>query len=199
MRIWFLLCAVLISQINIAQNAVEYTNFNAVKIDKVVRIDFTLNSGSTCNGIYIERGTDSFNLIEIGSFAGQCGSPLEPVHYSFIDENPIINSDNYYRLNFGGAEISNVISLHFAAVGYKEISINPNPNNGEFDLVFNNPLMEEWHVEFVSILGEVVYITSVNSEKIHIELPDVVKGIYYVRLSNYNNNSLIVKGLVNIL
>lgn len=197
---WLFLILTLVSvQIQVAQNTIEFSNFNIVKVDDLIRIDFTLNSGSTCNGIYIERGSDSVNLFEIGAIAGQCGSPIEPVHYTFIDNNPILNSDNYYRLNFGGAQVSGALGLHFSVVEAKTVGINPNPSSGHFDLVFNNKLQEEWRVEIVNSIGEMVFETTTTNEKISIEMPDVLKGIFYVRVVNANNNSLISKGVAIIL
>lgn len=182
-----------------SQNGVIYSNFSALKVDKSIRIDFTLNAGSTCYGIDVERGMDSTFLNPIGSIPGQCGSPSEPILYTYIDENPVLNGLNYYRLNFGGAEYSEIISIYFVSTLPKVTLIYPNPSYGQFILNFENKMSEKRQIEIVSTLGTVIFNSSTDKETLSLDLSHISQGIYYVKIYDENFISLISSGIIDIL
>lgn len=199
MRVFILMMFSVLVQTVSAQNGVVYTSFMCLKVEYSIRLEFVLNSGSTCNGIYIERGEDSINLFQIGSIAGSCGSPVEPVNYVYIDENPILNSTNYYRLNFGGADFSEIIGIKYSEVSPKTINVVPNPSLGVFDLNFNNKYQEELQVEILNGVGEAIYKVNTKLEKINIDISSIPQGVYYIRVYSSNNMALINKGVAIIL
>ncbi len=193
-----LIFALLINEAR-AQNDIEYINFTVSKIEDVIQIDFTLNSGSTCYGIQIERSTDSIQFYNIGEIPGSCGSPTEPIRYSFIDKSPAINQTNFYRLNFGGAVHSETISLFYYVVPEKTVQSIPNPSNGIFKLKFNNPLSDKLKIEIRNSLGISVFKEATTEENHDIDLNVLSKGIYQIFIYSENSNTLISKGIAIIL
>src|SRR5437870_3891883 len=75
--------------------------FEAIQVENRVQLNFTISAGNTCNGIQIFRSPDAVNFIEIGDIQGVCGSSDRSESYFFIDQAPLKNKTNYYRLQLG--------------------------------------------------------------------------------------------------
>ncbi len=80
----------------------------------------------------IERSADGITFKTISEIAGSGNSSII-LNYSFTDESPLTGSNTYYRLKSvdfdGSSEYSKIV---FTVVeGAKEVSMYPNPSNGE--------------------------------------------------------------------
>ena len=84
-----------------AQEHPFLSHFGLTEVSGGVRLDWTMNSGSTCFGIQILRSFDGLNFEQIGAISGECGSVSEPVDYEFLDERPEAFRTHYYRLELG--------------------------------------------------------------------------------------------------
>ncbi len=76
-------------------------NFSLFENNGKVYLNWSIVSGSTCNGIQIYRSTDSVMFTQVGNIPGICGSSSSAISYNFIDDNPVKNKVNYYRLELG--------------------------------------------------------------------------------------------------
>ena len=85
-----------------AQHNSILDNFTVFENNENVYLNWTIISGSTCNGIQIYRSTDNLSFTQIGSIARICGSSSQPRNYAFTDNNPEKNKFNCYRLELGG-------------------------------------------------------------------------------------------------
>ena len=103
-----------------------FDNFTVFENNEKVYLNWTIISGSTCNGIQIYRSTDSISYFKIGSIAGICGSSSTATNCNFTDNNPEKNKFNCYRLELGGNGTSEILSVEIIDIesGYQ---IRPSP------------------------------------------------------------------------
>jgi hypothetical protein len=103
-----------------------------------ILLNWKIAGGNTCSGIDILR-TDNplLGYSEIGFIDGICGSVSEPILYSFVDEYPIPNSINYYKIAFG-TQGSESLQIGFVALDAGGTLIAPNPMVDQSILYFEN-------------------------------------------------------------
>ena len=90
--------------------------FNIFEYNNQVFVDITLSPGNTCNGIKLWRSTDSLNFIEVVYLDGVCGNSSYSTTYNLVDSSPILNSLNYYKVQYGSnilSEIYEILVLDF--------------------------------------------------------------------------------------
>ncbi len=75
-----------------------------------------------------------------------------------------------------------------------ELSIFPNPSKGIVNLKFNNTGGKQ--IEVYSILGNSVYNGTTTHGSAQIDLSDLNKGIYFVKISDQNGSNQITKKLI---
>jgi hypothetical protein len=74
------------------------------------------------------------------------------------------------------------------------ISIYPNPSNGEFNLVINNPSIDNAKIEIFDVYGRLIFIKNVTSKINSINLSEFSSGIYTVKISA--NNQISTKRII---
>ena len=67
------------------------------------------------------------------------------------------------------------------------ISIYPNPTTSTVTISLNGKLIKELKVE--NILGEIIYQSTIGDFKTIIDLSKESKGIYFVNITDNNNNN----------
>jgi len=76
-----------------------------------------------------------------------------------------------------------------------KIKLFPNPNNGNFEIIFNDNTSVK-NIKIYNSLGIIVYKNNVEGKfSKNIRLNNLPDGIYYLRI-NYNNNNLIFKKII---
>ena len=75
-----------------------------------------------------------------------------------------------------------------------EISVYPNPNNGNFTIQFENTT-ENNSIEIYSVLGQSVF-TKANTKETIIDISNLEKGIYFIKI-NQQNTTITKKVIVN--
>ncbi len=78
------------------------------------------------------------------------------------------------------------------------ISINPNPANGNFVLTNQDNIPLE-KLELVSYLGKLLKIVDLKNTSLEtqIDINTIESGIYFIRITNQNNNSITKKLIIN--
>ena len=66
------------------------------------------------------------------------------------------------------------------------ISIYPNPSSGVFRIDAGNNKLKE--IKVTDVLGRIVLVTNINSSNTTIDLSKETKGVYFIQLSDENNN-----------
>lgn len=111
----------------VAQETTILDNFTAIKNDGKIYLRWVITSGRTCDGTRIYRSGEQIHFTQIGDISGICGSSTSPVPYDFIDENPLKNQRNYYRLESGNNGFSEIVSLESIGFENKGYQVRPNP------------------------------------------------------------------------
>lgn len=70
----------------------------------------------------------------------------------------------------------------------RTIKLYPNPATTDLNIEFSNKDASEYQLSIYSVTGQLIYFQDgITTEKIHIDMTDVVSGAYVYRLSNSNN------------
>ncbi len=92
-----------------------------------VRLKWTIEAGSTCQGMRIYHGVslDSLSLDTI--YNGVCGDPNFSQTYIYWHESPAEGEVNYYQIVFGRVIPSNIQSILYINLGLDDFKYGPNP------------------------------------------------------------------------
>lgn len=175
---------------------VKYLNFNAIKEKENCLL--TWQTGSELNNDYfeIERSLDGITFNTIATVQGN-GTSSNTHSYQYLDEN-LQNLNNgtlpiYYRLkqvDFDGkTSLSNIVSIEF--VGFNLYKVYPNPASNILAIETNE--QEQFLVELFDMTNKKVLEAS-NSKEINIQ--DLNKGLYFVRITNKKGAILLLQKLV---
>jgi uncharacterized repeat protein (TIGR03803 family) len=104
-----------------------------------------------------------------------------------------------YGMTSGGGtgtctpDCGTIFKFHPVGMGVAEnnmktdFSIYPNPSNGTFTIASKEI---DFTLHIINLLGENIYQSEIKKEKSEIDLSNCQKGIYFVRITNANNNVL---------
>lgn len=185
-----------LSLFTFAQQESMLTHFTTDELSGDVILSWQIKAGRTCNGIVIYRSTNGSNFKEVGEIVGVCGSSLEPVNYTFVDENPEANIVNYYRLDLGGYGNSETVERKIVDFTDLNYSLQPNPVVGQSQLFFDNSQSREHTLTIYDLTGKVLdnQITSSNSFKVNSS--NINKGICFFTITSEGNQKLSGKFVV---
>lgn len=136
---------------------------------------FTLNNGTPPGGVY--SGTSVVGNVFNPQAAGV---GIHPITYTVTDTNGCSNSSTQ------NITVNNCIGIIENANVY-EVNVYPNPTQGMFTLAINNGSIEELIVTIVDMQGKTIFTSrdkNIGNEfKKQIDLSDVSKGIYFIKLN----------------
>jgi len=155
-----------------------------------VFLDWTMNFGETCNGIDITRSADSLNFTRIGGIQGICGSPTDTVSYSFLDESPLPNKTNYYRLSLGNLGLSQVIAVDVIDLKGKNSQVRPNPITNLGRIYFSNERKRNHTLEIISPDGQIQNRISGREEFFTLNASLLKQGPYIFRILDEDNQQV---------
>jgi len=174
-----------------AQSNPMLQRFSVSKFESKVFISWTIVQGSTCDGIKIYRSGNGKDFVEIEKIYGICGNISEPQNYDFTDNNPIENKVNYYRLEFGSGNFSQIVSV--ALIGKKDrgYQLHPNPSNTEVKINFNNKTKQETQLFIFNDKGMEVLNTTGSDDYFILNTLDWPSGLYFFSISELGMPSII--------
>lgn len=161
-----------------AQEAIILDGFIGVPEAKQVQLRWVISSGQTCNGTFIERSTDTIHWKQIGDIPGICGSSSAPVPYTFIDDSPVINAVNFYRLELGGQGYSVVIGVPYYDYTNEGFVLIPNPVDEATTLYFSTSKTEAYTVSLFDMTGKKVQQYSGKGESQKLDISHLQAGSY---------------------
>ncbi|MBT5438032.1 MAG: T9SS type A sorting domain-containing protein [Flavobacteriales bacterium] len=156
-----------------------------------VLLAWTIKSGSVCNGMQIFRSKDSVNFVLIEDIQGVCGDLSSSVSYTYTDQTPILNNYNYYKINFGGLEDSNILGIEVINILSNSYLLKPNPVTGASDLYFENDNQSEVVLKVFDDFGDVIYIEETQANKFTLDSTSFSSGMYYFSLENKTTRNVI--------
>jgi PKD repeat protein len=142
-----------------------------------------LSGGTPAGGTYSGPGVsgNSFDPSSVG--AGTYN-----ITYTYVDGNGCSDSASQ-------AVVVDVCSGLNNNNGTVNVSVIPNPNNGEFVLTFNVSSADDYVLEIHNAIGQVVYIEMLNNfsgqYRNDISLAEFGRGVYTVRLRGSDNETVI--------
>lgn len=148
-----------------------------------VYISCIIKSGSTCNGIAIFRSVDGIDFQPIGKIIGVCGDINTPVGYDFVDENPIVNKINQYKLELGGYGFTDIISINIIDNGEFGFQVRPNPVSQKATIFFNNDQSEETILNLYNLSGEIILNQKTKNNVFELEVSKLPAGLYFFELN----------------
>lgn len=110
-----------------AQEHPYLSRFDITEGDGQVFLDWTMESGNTCDGTRILRSLDSLNFVEIGSLSGLCGSISTPTYFHHEDSDPPELTTVYYRLQLGTNGFSSIQRIDLKRLFMAEHRVFPSP------------------------------------------------------------------------
>lgn len=135
------------------QNVLNY--FNASPVENNILLEWQMTQGQTCDGIKILHSTDSIVFDEIGFIGGLCGSKIETVNYQFTHKDPQLNSNHYYRLEFGNVGPSETVTVLLLDYSNGYI-IRPHPASNH-SLLYFKPTSPHYFLWVYQNNGQILY------------------------------------------
>lgn len=161
-------------------------SYTLTVFDGGIRIDWTLQGGSTCNGQDVERSTDGVTFTNVHRIEGVCGDPSVAVPFNWFDPAPPELSTVCYRVKLGLDGYTSIKSVVFDQLTTSDQRFFPSPMNGEATLVVNVPAQAEVDLRIWDSNGLLVLEhLGLPGPAIPIQLPLAPSGVYvYQALSN---------------
>lgn len=177
---------------------VNFSNFYLIPNDKEVLMYWTIDSGSTCNGITVWHSTDSINYTEIGRIYGVCGSSSSSTLYNFTHKFPQLNTKNYYKLQLGYSQFTKAQTIFIKYIEPGILHLFPNPSTGETTIEFNNEQLMHYSIIITNKLGKLVYKKEeILEEEILLNTAEWDQGTYSITVSD-NSGKILQEKLIII-
>lgn len=164
---------------------VELTSFNAHSTGKTIALNWATATEENNEGFEIQKSTDGAAWSVVGFVAGN-GNATRSNRYAYIDEAPVTGT-NYYRLkqmDYDGAfAYSGIESMEWSGEAADGLRIYPNPVRDE--LVVESAA---GNVVVYDGLGKVVRKVSIGLSRTSVDVSDLLKGIYLLRLEQTNGS-----------
>lgn len=154
--------------------------------DNDVLVRFELKSGNICTGITIERSTDGIQFSTVGNIQGVCGNSSVAVAYQFLDESPVLNSVNYYRIIPGLASPTRPVSVFVVDFNTNGYFLYPNPAENQLKIFFKNTNNEEAHLFLINSTGQILLSDQTNTDLWEPELQYMPAGLYFFSIEIKN-------------
>lgn len=155
-----------------------------------VLVEFTIAKGPTCAGYIIYHSADSINFYPIYTYANICGDINNDQHITLLHSSPILNSNNFYRVELTATETSPIRKIFVGEAKIKgSVYAYPNPcrENDNITLQFLNiDADREFYGKIIHLQGNTkneFYGKSVGG-KLQLSLSGIVKGVYAVWLTD---------------
>jgi len=167
---------------------VELVSFSAELYDEDVELEWSTASEINNDYFTIERSTNGIDFTVIETING-AGNSSERLSYYYTDSNPK-SGINYYRLkqtDFDGKyEYFEMVSIECDTKD-NNIDVYPNPSNGIFTVSTNSDNDESYSIYDNS--GRVVTNGTLSSFANNIDISDLPKGVYFLKIGDDNDFS----------
>jgi hypothetical protein len=196
-KIKLLLLFVLSCHLGFAQQDSIFSFFNAQQENNKVVVFLTIKGGVQCSGLQVQRSTDSINFIQVHEFPGICGSPGANESYVWVDDFPVRNTINYYRLEIGNLGIvSDLRSVFFQYFESDKLLITPNPCE-DCTVRFPNDKREKVQIQIFSYDGQFLLEEETSSNFYSLKDFDLQGSIFLVSILYENGKKITGKILKN--
>lgn len=185
----------------------RYGLYQSVMYSDTLEVKVSSNCGSTWTQVYIKGG----NTLSTNGQVDVQNAIFVPTSTQWRQETVVLNSyvGNNIMVSFvnrgryGQALYVDNINISGTLVGLDEyhfgnFNLYPNPNNGEFDVMFETSVNDDYTVEILNSIGQVVATEQLSDfsgqYNRHFDLSGFGKGVYLMTIRNQENK--MVKRLV---
>jgi hypothetical protein len=153
--------------------------YTLTELDGAIRVDWTIQGGSTCDGQSVERSTDGVSFSTVHTIGGLCGDPNVPKSYVWTDEAPPELSIVHYRVKLGFDGYSSVKRVDFDQLTVSDQRFFPSPVRDEATLLLNLPNSASVDLLVFNARGATVLeLTGHNGARIDLQLGTLPAGVY---------------------
>lgn len=183
-RLFFIIFSLINSFASTSQQEHPILNyFNIDLISDKVYLNWEIQGGNQCNGINVFRSTDGVSFESIGDIQGICGGSSNPESYSFIDETPISNAYNFYRIELGNQGFSSIDSVLYISLNEAGYRIMTDYNSKIITVKIDNSLNEKLTLELYHINGQKLKsIIAESIDNFQIKMDEFGSGFYLFRI-----------------
>jgi len=163
---------------------VDMLSFDAQSIDKSVELSWTTASELNSTSFVIERGTNGEQFESIAEINAS-GSSNSNLSYSYIDNEPTLGKNNYYRLrqiDFDGQyKFSEIILIKPEGTFNTYINVYPVPAEDEVTIEFDSN-DEQAIMQVFNTVGELM-VTAKASQLTQLTISTLPAGHYFAILN----------------
>jgi hypothetical protein len=176
------------------------SSFTAQLDQKNVITQWTTATETNNDYFIVERSVDGINYTEASKHIPGAGNSEIKRNYSFIDNNPVKGSINYYRLHQvdynGTTSLSNIVAITVAGQAIVNFSLTPIPAKDFVNLVFNASADDNIILKVFDVTGKIVIQrimhTQEGNNNTQLDISSLENGAYFVQLGN--DNGYITRG-----
>ncbi len=172
---------------------VELTSFNGHKRNEGVELNWATASEENNDYFIIERASNGVDFEFLAKKEGN-GTSFESNNYQLLDRQPL-NGFNYYRLvqvDFDGSRNveSKIVAVEFSKNAF--VTVNPNPiKENIITINYQTEQANNCQISIFDLNGRQLYQKAETTNKggnlFNIEIPDLPKGVFIVRVDSEND------------
>ena len=157
------------------------SEFFAYQEDNVVKLQWSIKEGNTCNGIDIERAGKEKKFEKIGRISGVCGAPDQSVTYRYVDSLPLKNQVNHYRLELGTQGYSSPVEIETRFYNSQSYILKRNPSSSNISILFKNEENIHYTFQIFDTQGNLVREITTRSDRLDMPVRKLSTGMYIFR------------------
>lgn len=162
-----------------AQEHPFLAHYDLTELPGAIRIDWTIQGGSTCYGQEVERSTNGIDFAQVHHIEGLCGDPAIAVAYDWTDAAPPELSTVHYRIKLGLDGYSSVKTVQYEQLTSTTHVLFPNPAGDEATLVLNTSFSGRMDVFLFDGAGrQVLASTGGSGRSVALDLRSLAVGSY---------------------
>lgn len=166
---------------------IELSSFAGVCVDNGVKLLWTTATEHNNDYFTIQKSINGIEWREIGIVKG-AGSSHYSLNYQLMDQQRE-NTDSYYRLNqtdFDGTQrLKQTISVKYCNFD-EQITIFPNPSNGQFFVNFVPK--GNYTIDVLDMSGKQIWS---GQNATHIDLEKYQSGVYFINIQPENGETVV--------
>ena len=161
-------------------------SFSAIQVGNTIQIDFSVKGGASCQGAILQRSSEGNVFEDIESIPGICGGTEFTEFYSLVDDFPLSNQINYYRVVLGNAGYSAVLGIEFVELE-DNYRVYPQPSRDWVVIKFDNPTQSPFVLNVYTLTGGLKDSETITSNEVYLDLGLYEAGNYVFQLISTEN------------
>ena len=158
--------------------------------DGRVLLNWVTRPGTTCDGVDVLRSTDSVNFELIHHIPGICGGPNDAFSYTYLDEHPIANHTNFYRIGFDRLGESTIRAIDVVTLDAAGFQIRPNPVTDVSRLYFANESREVCTLSLIDMGGIIHGEWQTSQDFFVVNGTNLLPQLYAFRIQNAEGQAI---------